>query len=32
MTCIVYEKYADLTVELDGLDIGSSLEKVFEKL
>ena len=28
----LYEKYADLTVELDGLDIGSSLEKVFEKL
>ncbi len=28
----LYEKYADVIVELDGLDIGSSLEKVLENL
>ena len=27
-----YEKYADITVELDKLSIGDSLEKVLENL
>lgn len=28
----LYEKYADVSVELDNLSIGSSLEKVLENL